>query len=98
MRIDMLQVSHPSERPADPERGQDASLSSLLQETRALMNRHLGNPLLFDMGLKTACEALADRLMERHPVRIICDIREAFMELNPDVKTILYQSDPEAAE
>ena len=51
----------------------------------------IGNPLLFDMGLKAACESLADRLMERHPIRISCDIRDAFKHLNPDVKTILYQ-------
>ena len=51
----------------------------------------VGNPLLFDMGLQAACESLADGLMERHPVRISCDIRDAFKYVNPDVKTILYQ-------
>jgi len=29
--------------------------------------------------------------MKKHPVRIRCDIRNAFKHLNPDVKTILYQ-------
>jgi PAS domain S-box-containing protein len=67
-----------------------ALLAQSIQETRTLMN-DLGNPLLFDLGLKPACEALADRLMERHPVRISCDIRDAFKNLNPDVKTIVYQ-------
>ena len=61
-----------------------------IQETRALMN-DLGNPLLFDMGLRAACEALANRLMERHPVRISCDIRDAYKDLDPDVKAILFQ-------
>jgi len=65
-------------------------ISQSIQETRALMN-DLGNPLLFDMGLQAACEALANSLMERHPVRIVCDIRDAFKYVNPDVKTILYQ-------
>ena len=51
----------------------------------------LGNPVLFDLGLRAACEALANQLMERHPVRIRCDIRDAFKDLNPDMKTILYQ-------
>jgi signal transduction histidine kinase len=51
----------------------------------------IGNPLLFDLGLKAACEALANRLMEKHPVRIRCDIRDAYKHLNQDVKTILYQ-------
>ena len=88
MRIDMLKGT-----PSDQEqtlKEAKALLVQSIQETRALMT-DIGNPLLFDMGLKTACESLADRLMERHPVRIICDIRDAFKYVNPDVKTILYQ-------
>jgi signal transduction histidine kinase len=61
-----------------------------IQETRALMT-DIGNPLLFDMGLKPACESLAKRLMERHSIRIDCDIQDAYKNLDPDVKTILYQ-------
>jgi signal transduction histidine kinase len=88
MRIDMLRGT-----PSDQEqtlKEAKALLAQSIQETRALMT-DIGNHLLFDMGLKTACESLADRLMERHPVRIICDIRDAFKYVNPDVKTILYQ-------
>jgi signal transduction histidine kinase len=51
----------------------------------------LGNPLLFDMGLQAACESLAERLMRIHPVRIRCDIRDAYKCLDPDIKIILYQ-------
>jgi PAS domain S-box-containing protein len=65
-------------------------LSQSIQETRALMN-DLGNPLLFDMGLQAACAALANSLMERHPIQISCNIRDSYKHLNPDVKTILYQ-------
>ena len=90
MRIDMLQGI-----PADPKDKQTleeakALLVQSIQETRALMT-DIGNPLLFDMGLQAACESLADRLMKKHPVRIRCDIRNAFKHLNPDVKTILFQ-------
>jgi PAS domain S-box-containing protein len=67
-----------------------ALLAQSIQETRTLMT-DIGNPLLFDMGLKAACESLAKRLMERHAVRIRCDIRDAYKHLNPDVKTILFQ-------
>jgi signal transduction histidine kinase len=67
-----------------------ALLTQSLQDTRALMN-DLGNPLLFDMGLKPACEALANRLMDIHPVRISCDIQDEYKRLDPDVKAILYQ-------
>ena len=89
MRLDMLQ-GIPSEQKDKTLQEAKTLLVQSLQETRALMN-DLGNPLLFDMGLNSACEALANRLMERHPVRIRCDVRDAFKNLNPDVKAILYQ-------
>jgi signal transduction histidine kinase len=66
-----------------------ALLAQSIQETRALMT-DVGNPLLYDMGLKAACDELAGRLMKRHPVRISCDVREAFTQLSPDVKIILF--------
>jgi signal transduction histidine kinase len=74
MQLDLFQ-DIPS-NPKDRQTLKDAKilLQQSLQETRALMN-DLGNPLLFDMGLKTACEALANRLMDKHPVRISCDMR-----------------------
>ncbi len=67
-----------------------ALLVESLQETRALMN-DLGNPVLFDLGLRAACEAFAKQLMERNPVRIHCDIQDAFKDLHTNMKTILYQ-------
>jgi signal transduction histidine kinase len=67
-----------------------ALLVQSIQETRTLLT-DIGNPLLFDMGLKAACESLADRLMNGNPVRIRCDIRNTFKDLDPDVKAILYQ-------
>ena len=91
MRLDLLQgiASDQSDRQTLKEA--KTLLVQSLKETRALMN-DLGNPVLFDLGLKAACEALANQMMERHPVRIRCDIGEAFKELNPDMKTILFQS------
>jgi PAS domain S-box-containing protein len=88
MRLDMLQ-----EIPSDQElrvKEAKAFLLQSLQETRSLMN-DLGNPVLFELGLEAACLALAKQMMERHHVRISCDIQDAFEDLNPDVKTILYQ-------
>jgi len=90
MRLDLLQGIPSDEKDKQTLKEAKVLLMQSLQETRALMN-DLGNPLLFDMGLKPACEALANRLMERHPVRISCDIRDAYKHLNPDVKAILYQ-------
>jgi PAS domain S-box-containing protein len=90
MRIDMLQGI-----PSDPKDKQTleetrALLLQSIRETRTLMN-DIGNPLLFDLGVKAACEALAKRLMERHSVRIHCDIRDAYKHLDPNLKTIVFQ-------
>jgi PAS domain S-box-containing protein len=89
MRLEMLQ-DIPTDQKDTALKDAKALLVQSIQETRTLMN-DLGNPLLFDMGLKSACEALAKRLMEAHPVRIRCDIQDAYKDLDPDMKTILYQ-------
>ncbi len=88
MRLDLL-GGLPSDQQETLKEAKALLLQSI-QETRTLMT-DIGNPLLFDMGLKAACESLAKRLMERHAVRIRCDIRDAYKHLNPDVKTILFQ-------
>ena len=90
MRLDLLQ-DVPSDS-MDKHTLEEAKtlLVQSIQETRALLT-DIGNPLLFDMGLKAACESLADRLMKRNPVRIHCDIQDTFKDLNPDIKAILYQ-------
>jgi PAS domain S-box-containing protein len=88
MRLDLL-GGLPSDQQATLKDAKALLLQSI-QETRTLMT-DIGNPLLFDMGLKAACESLAKRLMDRHAVRIRCDIRDTYKNLNPDVKTILFQ-------
>ncbi|MGE5856328.1 MAG: PAS domain S-box protein, partial [Syntrophaceae bacterium] len=90
MRLGLLQGIPPDPKNTQTLEEIKSLISQSIQETRALMN-DLGNPLLFDMGLQAACEALASSLMERHPIRVTCDIRDAFKHVNPDVKTILYQ-------
>jgi PAS domain S-box-containing protein len=89
MRLDLFQ-DIPADQKDETLKGAKALLVQSIQETRGLMN-DLGNPLLFDMGLKPACEALANRLMERHPVRIRCDMGDAYKHLDPELKTISYQ-------
>ena len=90
MRLDLLQdVSSDRGDRQTLEEAKDLLVQSI-EETRALMNE-VGNPLLFDLGLQAACESLAARLMDRHPVRIRCEIREAFKHLDPDLKATLFQ-------
>jgi signal transduction histidine kinase len=90
MQLDLLQGISSDEKEKQNLEEVKALLMQSLQETRALMT-DIGNPLLFDMGLKAACDALVSRLMEKHSIRISCDIRDAYKHLDPDVKTILYQ-------
>ncbi|HTZ39098.1 MAG TPA: ATP-binding protein, partial [Syntrophales bacterium] len=90
MRLDLLQ-SIPSDQ-KDKKTLQEVKdfLVQSIREVRALMN-DLGNPLLFDLGLKSACEALGNRLMEGHPIRISCDIQDEYKHLDPDMKAMLFQ-------
>ncbi len=90
LRLDMLQSIPSDQKDKETLKEAKALLAQSIQETRALMT-DVGNPLLYDMGLKAACDELAGRLMKRHPVRISCDVRDAFKQLSPDVKIILFQ-------
>jgi PAS domain S-box-containing protein len=88
MRLDMLH-DIPTDQALSVKEAK-AFIAQSLQETRALMN-DLGNPVLFELGLEAACLTLARQMMEKHHVRISCDIQDAFEDLNQDVKTVLYQ-------
>jgi PAS domain S-box-containing protein len=90
MRIDMLQSIPLDQEDRQALKEAKGLLLQSIQETRALMH-DIGNPLLSDLGLQAACESLAKRLMEKHPVRISCDIQDTYKHLNPDVKSILFQ-------
>ncbi len=89
MRIDMLQSTVDDESRENIREAKELLVESI-RETRALMN-DLGNPLLFEIGVKAACESLADRMMARHPIQIGCNIRDSLKDLEPDVKVILFQ-------
>jgi PAS domain S-box-containing protein len=90
MRIDMLQSATVDDESRENIREAKELLVESIRETRALMN-DLGNPLLFEIGVRAACESLADRMMARHPIQIGCDIRDSLKDLEPDVKVILFQ-------
>ena len=90
IRLDAIQDIPSDSKDTQTLKEAKSLLVRTIQETRGLMN-DLGNPVLFDLGLQAACESLADRLMDKHPIRISCDIQDAYKHLNPDVKIILYQ-------
>jgi signal transduction histidine kinase len=90
MRLDLLLSIASDQKDKQTLQEVKTFLVQSIRETRALMN-DLGNPLLFDLGVKSACESLAKRLMEGHPTRIICDIRDEYKHLDPDMKAMLFQ-------
>jgi len=90
MQLDLLLGIAPDQQDQQTLKEAKALLVESIKETRALM-MDVGNPVLYDMGLKAACEALTERLMERHPIRFRCDIRDAYKRLDPAVNTVLFQ-------
>jgi signal transduction histidine kinase len=90
MRVDLLQRMANDDESRQTVTEAKEFLVQSIRETRALMN-DLGNPMLFELGVAAACESLANRLMENHPIQIQCDIRDSFMNLEPEVKVILFQ-------
>ena len=69
MRLDALQDVPSDSKDTQTLTEAKSLLVRTIQETRGLMN-DLGNPVLFDLGLQAACESLADRLMDKHSIRI----------------------------
>jgi PAS domain S-box-containing protein len=90
MRLDLLLGIAPDQQDQQTLKEAKALLAESIDETRALM-MDIGNPVLYDMGLKAACESLTERLMDRHPIRFRCDIRDAYKRLDPAVSTVLFQ-------
>ena len=90
MRLDLLVSIAPDQQDQQILNEAKALLVESINETRVLM-MDIGNPVLYDMGLKAACESLTERLMDRHPIRFQCDIRDAYKRLDPAVSTVLFQ-------
>jgi signal transduction histidine kinase len=90
MQLSILQAKPDGDSRADDMIRVQGLLHEAILETRALMNE-VGNPLLFDLGVAAACESLANRLMARHPIAIVFDVRDALTDLTPDTKVILFQ-------
>ena len=90
MRLDLLLGIAPDQQDQQTLKEAKVLLVESINETRALM-MDIGNPVLYDMGLKAACESHTESLMDRHPIRFRCDIRDAYKRLDPAVSTALFQ-------
>jgi signal transduction histidine kinase len=65
-------------------------LSHAIRQTRALMT-DISNPVLYDMGLRSAVEALAERTKDLHGIRVKSSFEGRLDSLSQDLNVMIYQ-------
>ena len=90
MRIDLLRSSAvDNEYRQSIEQAQEL-LSYSIRQTRALMT-DISNPVLYDLGLRSAVEALADPIKERYGIQVKCSFEGNFSSLSQDLNVMVFQ-------
>jgi PAS domain S-box-containing protein len=90
MRIDLLRSL-----PGDNEYRQlieqaQELLSHSIRQTRALMT-DISNPVLYDLGLCSAVEALAEQIKDRHGIQVQCLFEGNLSSLSQDLNVMVFQ-------
>jgi signal transduction histidine kinase len=65
-------------------------LSHAIRQTRALM-KDISNPVLYDMGLRSAVEALAEQIKDRHGIQVKCSFEGPLSSLSQDLNVMIFQ-------
>jgi signal transduction histidine kinase len=65
-------------------------ISHAIQQTRALM-KDISNPILYDMGLRSAVEALAEPIKDRHGIQVKCSFEGNPSSLSQDLNVMVFQ-------
>jgi PAS domain S-box-containing protein len=65
-------------------------LSHAIRQTRALM-KDISNPVLYDMGLRSAVEALAEQIRDRHGIQVKCSFEGPLSSLSQDLNVMIFQ-------
>lgn len=90
MRIDQLRsLAVDNEYRQSIEQAQEL-LSLSIQQTRALM-KDISNPVLYDLGLRSAVEALADPIKDRHGIQVKCSFEGNLSSLSQDLLVMVFQ-------
>ncbi len=90
MRIDMLRsLPGDNEYRQIIEQAQEL-LSHSIRQTRALMT-DISNPVLYDMGLRSAVEALAEQIKDRHGIQVKCSFEGNLDSLSQDLNVMVFQ-------
>jgi len=61
-----------------------------IQETRTLMS-NLSSQLLYDLGLESALNGLADQIMDNHGITVLVSIEAAMKDMSIDTRVMLFQ-------
>jgi PAS domain S-box-containing protein len=90
MRLDMTRsLSDGREHRQSLEEAQEL-LSHAIYQTRALM-KDISNPILYDMGLRSAVEALAEPIKDRHGIQVKCSFEGNLSSLSQDLTVMVFQ-------
>jgi PAS domain S-box-containing protein len=90
MRIDMLRsLPGDNEYRQLIEQAQELLSHSILQ-TRALMT-DISNPVLYDLGLPSAVEALAEQIKDRNDIQVQCSFEGNLGSLSQDLNVMVFQ-------
>jgi len=65
-------------------------LGQSIRQTRALMT-DISNPVLYDMGLRVAVEALAEEVKARHGISVSCSFGGKLRNLGQDMEVMIFQ-------
>ena len=65
-------------------------ISHCIRQTRALMT-DISNPVLYDMGLRSAVEALAERTKDLHGIQVKCSFGGRLGSLGQDLNVMIFQ-------
>jgi signal transduction histidine kinase len=90
MRIDLLRSSTvDNEYQQSIEQAQEL-LSYSIRQTRALM-KDISNPVLYDLGLRSAVEALVEPINDRHGIQVKCSFEGNLSSLSQDLLVMIFQ-------
>jgi PAS domain S-box-containing protein len=90
MRLDMMRsLPDGRERKQSFEQAQEL-LSHAIRQTRALM-KDISNPILYEMGLRSAVEALAEPIKDQHGIQVKCSFEGNLSSLSQDLNVMIFQ-------
>ena len=90
MRVDLMRSISGSDAFRQSFEQAQELLSYAIQQTRALM-KDISNPVLYDMGLRSAVEAMAEQIKDRHGIQVKCSFEGQLRSLGQDLNVMVFQ-------